>query len=59
MIIDMGENNRAYRKVVFYISEKGMRRNRRKMFGKGKQSFFEEKVKETNIWRRKVLFLRR
>ena len=52
----MGENNRTYRKVVFYISEKGMRRNRRKIFGKGKQFFFEEKVKEANIWRRKGFF---
>ena len=33
-----------------------MRRNRRKIFGKGKQFFFEEKVKEANIWRRKGFF---
>ena len=32
MIIDMGQNNRRYGKVVFYIPEKGMRRKRRKIF---------------------------
>ena len=52
----MGQNNRRYRKVVFYISEKGMKRNRRKIFGEGKHNFFKEKEKETNIWRTTVLF---
>ena len=56
MIIDMGQNNRRYGKVVFYISEKGMKRNRRKIFGEGKHNFFKEKEKETNIWRTTVLF---
>ena len=40
MIIDMGQNNRRYGKVVFYIPEKGMRRNRRKIFGEGNMIFF-------------------
>ena len=32
MIIDMGQNNRRYGKVVFYIPEKGMRRERRQTY---------------------------
>ena len=59
MIVDMGQNNRRYGKVVFYIPEKGMRRNRRKIFGEGRNSFFEEKEKDSNIWRKKILFWRR
>ena len=53
----MGQNNRRYGKVVFYIPEKGMRRKRRKIF----VSFFtieikKEKEKEGTICKRKPYF---
>ena len=35
LIIDVGQNNRRYRKVAFYIPEEGRRRKRRKIFEKG------------------------
>ena len=69
MIVDMGENNRRYGKVVFFIPEKGLRRKEKKLFGKGKYFLCDgkrkegkillgrrgntEKEKEENIWRRK------
>ena len=43
MIIDLGQNNRRYGKIVFYIPEKGMRRKGRKIFAEGKYILMEEK----------------
>ena len=72
MIVDMGENNRRYGKVVFFIPEKGLRRKEEKLFGKGKYFLCDgkrkegkillgrrgntENEKEENIWRRKTKF---
>ena len=51
MIVDMGQNNRRYGKIVFYIPEKGMRRKDGKIVGERK--YLEEKKtemeKEENI----------
>ena len=68
MIVDMGQNNRRYGKIVFYIPEKGMRRKGGKIVGEGKyleekkterekeenigEGFFFEEKEEENIWRR-------
>ena len=60
----MGENNRRYRKVAFYIPEKGRRRKRKKIFDKGipiyifsaEENKNKEKEKEENIWRMKIFF---
>ena len=51
MIVDMGQNNRRYGKIVFYIPEKGMRRKGRKIVGEGKylEEKKREKEKEENI----------
>ena len=75
MILDMGENNRRYGKVVFFIPEKGLRRKEKKLFGKGKYFLCDgkrkegkillgrrgntEKEREENIWRRKKIGGRR
>ena len=49
MILDMGENNRRYGKVVFFIPEKGLRRKEKKLFGKGKYFLCDGKRKEGKI----------
>ena len=40
--IDMGQNNRRYGKVFFYIPEKGRGRKSRKIFEKGRYIFSAE-----------------
>ena len=56
----MGQNNKIYGKVVFYISEKGRGIERRKIFEKRniyfclQRSRTTKKEKEENILRRKI-----
>ena len=58
MIIDLGQNNRRYGKIVFYIPEKGMRRKGRKIFAEGKYiCFAEEKQKEKIFGEGQYIFL--
>ena len=42
LIIDVGQSNRRYWKVAFYIPEKGRRRKRRKIFEKGIRTYIGE-----------------
>ena len=57
MIIDVGQNNRRYRKVAFYIPEKGRRRKRRKIFKKGTRIYiFSAKENKTKRKKRRKIF---
>ena len=73
MIIGMGQNNRRYGKVFFYIPEKGRRgkylkkeiiflqrrRNRVRYHGEGKYLRWKtEKEKEGNIYRKRLFLCR-
>ena len=57
MIIDMGQNNRGYVRLVFYIPEKGRRRKRRKIFKKGTRIYiFSAKENKTKRKKRRKIF---
>ena len=59
MTTDMGQNNRRYGRIVFYIPEKGMRRKGGKIVGEEKylEEKKTEKEKEENIWSTLLLFV--